>query len=86
MTVADYDSSPPERFVSSRAFERCGNFRTPNGLPLTGGHRTPKRTALDMNARRWTSGAAAELGVYSRDSSLGISSCGMVTRRDRGVP
>jgi len=30
MTVADYDSSPPERFVSSRAFERCGNFRTPN--------------------------------------------------------
>ena len=38
-------------------------IKTPNGLPLTGGHRTPKRVALGVTALRWTSGAAAELAA-----------------------
>jgi hypothetical protein len=41
------------------------NFRRPNGLPRTGGHRTGTRIALATTARRWTS-SAAELAVADR--------------------
>jgi len=49
--------------MSELAQESCFDVSSPtsNGLPLTGGHRAPKRIALGTTAKRWTSGGAAEL-------------------------